>query len=136
MLRLRRESDAGFAAEVYPLRGGESRVIPPPPDGDFPFAGNLLLSDDQSLAVYALSRIDEDSGAIRSRLARIDLQAARQEIVSRPIPALARPLAFTEDNSALLFTIASEGGAWKLRLADGHIVKVADAVYLGRFAAG
>ena len=133
MLRLRPALDGGFAAEVFALDSGETRVIPPPPpDGNYPYAGNLLLSDDQSLAIYALSRIDEDSGAVRSLLARIDLQAAQQEIVSRPIPALARPIAFSEAKSALLFTIAGESGAWKLRLADGHIVKVADAAYLGR----
>ncbi len=137
MLRLRPESGGGgFAAEVFSLDGGEALVIPPPLETDFTYAGNLLLSPDQSIAIYALSRVNDESdedGAMRTLLARIDLQAAQQDIISRPIPALARPIAFSEDRSALIFTIAAgEGGAWKLRLSDGRIVKVADAAYLGQ----
>ena len=130
MLRLQR-GDSGYKAQVWPLDGGEPYVIDAPADADFAYAGNLLVSADDSVAVYALSQVGEDD-SIRTVLARIDLGAARQEVISRPIPALARPLAFTEDNSALLFTIASEGGTWKLRMADGAIVPVADGVYLGR----
>ena len=64
--------------------------------------------------------------------ARIDLLAARQEIISRSLPTVVRPIAFSEDNSALLFTTVNAGGTWKLRLADQAISKVADGVYLGR----
>ncbi|MCY4146222.1 MAG: hypothetical protein OXE95_06080 [Chloroflexi bacterium] len=131
MLRLRQASAGGFAVEVFALESSQARLIEALPLADYPYAGNLIVSADGSLAVYALSQTAGDTGA-RTVLARIDLIAARQEIISRPIPALIRPLAFSEDNSALLFTTASEGGTWKLRLADGTINKVADGVYLGR----
>ena len=131
MLRLER-GESGFMARVFPLDGGEPFAIESPADDDFAHAGNMLVSADDSIAVYALSRVDDADDSTRTVLARIDLGAARQEIISRPIPALARPLAFTEDKSALLFTVASEGGTWKLRLADGAILPVADGVYLGR----
>lgn len=134
-LRLTRTSAGGFAAEVFELETDQARVIAAPPVADYPYAGNLIVSADGSLAIYALSQVDELAGAgsgFRTVLARIDLIAARQEIISRPVPALVRPIAFSEDNSALLFTTASDGGTWKLRLLDGAISKVADGVYLGR----
>lgn len=135
MLRLTRTGVGGFAAEVFALESGQAGVIEALPVADYPYAGNLIVSADDSIALYALSQAEGAAGAggeFRTVLARIDLIAARQEIISRPVPAVVRPLAFSEDNSALLFTTASEGGTWKLRLADQAIVKVADGVYLGR----
>ncbi len=135
VLRLVRTSAGGFAAEVFALESDQAGVVEALPAADYPYAGNLIVSADDSIALYALSQLEDEAdagGEYRTVLARIDLIAARQDIISRPVPALLRPLAFSEDNSALLFTTASEGGTWKLQLADGAIVKVADGVYLGR----
>lgn len=135
MLRLMRSGAGGFVAEVFALESDRTNVVEALPVADYPYAGNLIVSGDDSLAVYAMSQVEDEAGddsRFRTLLARIDLLAARQEIVSRPIPTVVRPIAFSEDNSALLFTTVNEGGTWKLRLADQAISKVADGVYLGR----
>lgn len=135
MLRLVQSDAGGFVAKVFALESGQTKVIEALPVADFPYAGNLLVSADDSLAVYAMSQVEGEAGAdsrFRTVLARIDLLAARQEIISRSLPTVVRPIAFSEDNSALLFTTVNAGGTWKLRLADQAISKVADGVYLGR----
>lgn len=135
MLRLVPSAAGGFVAKVFPLESNQTMVVEALPVAEFPYAGNLIVSGDDSLAVYALSQVAGEAGAdsrFRSVLARIDLLAARQEIISRTLPTVVRPIAFSEDNSALLFTTVNAGGTWKLRLADQAISKVADGVYLGR----
>lgn len=135
MLRLTRSGAGGFAAEVFELETDQAGVVEALSVAEYPYAGNLIVSADGSLAVYAMSQVEDensDDSRFRTVLTRIDLLAARQEIISRPVPTVVRPIAFSEDNSALLFTTANEGGTWKLRLADQAISKVADGVYLGR----
>lgn len=137
MLRLTRSSAGGFAAEVLALESGQANVIEALPLDEYPYAGNLIVNADDSIAMYALSQVGDEAGSgFRTVLARIDLLAARQEVVSRRLPTLIRPIAFSEDNSALLFTTANEGGTWKLRLAEQTIIKVADGLYLGRMIEG
>ncbi|MCY4464562.1 MAG: hypothetical protein OXE46_03395 [Chloroflexi bacterium] len=138
MLRLAQTGAGGFAAEVFALESDQSGVVEALPVADYLYAGNLIVSRDGSIAMYSMSQVDDEAGAdseFRTVLARIDLIAARQEIISRPIPALVRPIAFSEGNSALLFTTASENGTWKLWMVDQTISKVADGVYLGRMIA-
>ena len=107
------------------------------PLDEYPYAGNLIVNADDSIAMYALSQVGDEAGSgFRTVLARIDLLAARQEVVSRRLPTLILPIAFSEDTSALLFTTANEGGTWKLRLAEQTIIKVADGLYLGRMIEG
>ncbi len=135
MLRLTRTSAGGFAAEAFALESGQAQMIAALPLADYAYAGNLLLSGDDSMAIYALSHVEdtaEPGAGYRTVLARLDLLAASQEIISRPLPTVVRPLAFSEGNSALLFTTVDAAGTWKLRLADQAISKVADGVYLGR----
>ncbi|MCY3780194.1 MAG: hypothetical protein OXG78_07795 [Chloroflexi bacterium] len=135
MLRLVAGGDsAGPELEIHELRTGALRKAPPVSLGDYNEAGNLLVSLDGTLAVYALSQVSgyaTDQEEIRSVIVLVDLENARQMAVNYPMSAPVRPISFTEDNSALLLTQAGIGGTWKMQLDDGGTVKVADSVYLG-----
>ncbi len=120
--------------EIYDIQSGATRVIAPVARGDFNEAGNLLLSPDDTLAVYALTRANGYRAAEqepRTVLVVADLVNARQRVLGDALPALARPIVWTEDNSAVLYVLEGHDGVWKLRLEDGAMVKVADATYLG-----
>lgn len=120
--------------EIYNLQSGAARVIAPVARGDYNEAGNPLLSPDDTLAIYALTRASGYHAAeqeLRTVLVLSDLVNARQRVLGDALPAPARPILWTEDNSAVLFTLEGREGVWKLWLEDGAMVKVADATYLG-----
>ena len=136
MLRLAPNSDAGgLDVEVYPLDGGDLQIIPALSRGNYRDGGNILLSADGTQAIYALSQV-RDSAAeideIRTLLIHVDISNGRQRIASSPITDLARPLAFTDENRALLFSTQQSNLTYKLDLENGRHTKVADAVYLGQ----
>ena len=136
MLRLVPAGDsAGFELEIHALGTGELRRAMPVSLGDYNEAGNLLVSPDGALAVYALSQVSgyaTDRAEVRSVIVLADLENARQMLVNYSMSAPVQPISFTEDNSALLLTQAGIGGVWKMKLDDGATVKVADGVHLGR----
>lgn len=125
--------------EIYNIQSGAARVIAPVSRGDYDEAGNVLLSPDDSLAIYALTRASGFRAAeqeLRTVLVLADIVNARQRVLGGAVPALARPIMWTEDNSAVLFTLEGRPGAWKLQLDDGEAVKVTDATYLGSLNLG
>jgi len=125
--------------EIYDIETGAARVIAPVSRGDYDEAGNVLLSPDDSLAIYALTRAGDfrtPEQEPRTVLVLADIVNARQRVVGSAINALARPIMWTEDNSAVLYALEGRDGAWKLRLGDGQAIKVADATYLGRLNEG
>ena len=125
--------------EIYDIVSGGARVIEPVARGDYNEAGNLLLSPDDALAIYALTRAADLQSADqtpRTVLVLADIVNARQRVVGGAIDALARPIMWTEDNSAVLFTREDRAGTWKIALDESQAVQVADATYLGRLNAG
>ena len=135
MLRLTpNDETGGLDVEVYDLDGGAQQVIPAISRGNYSEAGNVLLSPDGRQAVYALSQVSgfaTEQEEIRTVMVQVDLESARQKIVSNPIPSLVRPLSFTEDNRVMLFTTERGNGTWKIDLEDGQLVEVSEATYLG-----
>ena len=135
MLRLESDSQTpGIALEIHELSSGSLRIAPPVALGSYKQAGNILASPDGALAVYALSQISGlpgESQATRTVMVLADLENARQTVLNYPMSALARPIAWTEDNSAILLWQAGMSGTWKMRVDDGATVKVADSRYLG-----
>ena len=136
MLRLVTGNDsAGIEVEIHELRSGARRVVPPVSLGSYDEAGNILVSPDGKLAVYALSQITGFGTAqqqISSVVVLADLENARQIVLNSPMTALLRPISWTEDNTAVLVAQEWAGGTWKMQLDDGVSVKVADGRYLGR----
>ncbi len=135
MLRLAPIDEAeGVSVEIYDLQSGAARVMPPVSHGNYNEAGNVLVSPDGASAVYALSQVGDFHSAqqeIRTVLVLADLGNARQTVLDHVLASLVRPVSWTEDNSAILFTLEPGGGTWKINLGDGHAMKVAVATYLG-----
>ena len=135
MLRLAPNAEtSGIDVEIHSLVGEATQSIPSVSRGNYDEAGNLLVSPDGKLAVYALSQVSDFGGAeqeIRTVLVLVDLENGRQVVINNPMLSLLRPVKWTEDNSAILFTAEGMDGTWKISLVDGRSVKVADAVYLG-----
>lgn len=129
-----RGGSAGTQLEIYELGTGAMRVVPPVSLGSYNEAGNILVSADGNMAVYALSQITgftAEQQEVRSVIVLADLANAKQMVINYPMSALARPISWTEGNSAVLLTQEGSGATWKMQLDDGETVKVADAVYLG-----
>lgn len=124
---------SGFDVRLYDLSRNQSAILPAFSRTNYTQAGDILIAPDGSQAVYALSRI-ENFGALNQSLetifVRIDLQTRTQSPLSEPITTYVHPVAWTEDNSAILLTSPQENGTWKLNLSDGSLQRIASAAYL------
>ncbi len=97
-------------------------------------AGDVLISPDGSMAVYALSNI-ANFGTTRQSIQTVfmlaDLNAMTQRPLTDPITTFVHPVRWTDDNSAILFTSPQVNGTWKILLADGDLRKVANEKLIG-----
>lgn len=126
----------GFDVRVVNLAGAEAviQTIPAVPRRNFTQAGGVVISPDDTRAVYALAQVrgfGTPEQSIQTVFMLVDLQILRQAPLTAPITTFVEPLAWTEDNSAVLLTSRQRDGTWKINLADGQLVKVAEATYLG-----
>lgn len=135
LLRLKVSSTLdGFDLHVYNLAAGIRQVIAAQPIRSFTQAGNIVISPDGRLAVYALAQISDfgrPSQSVRTVFMLVDLTTMTQTPLTEPITTFVEPLAWTEDNSAVIFTSSQRDGTWKVRLDSGRLDKVAEATYLG-----
>jgi hypothetical protein len=134
-LRLALTADQrGFDLRVYNLqRGTEGRILANRLL-NYTQAGEILISPDGRLAVYALARVENfgtNSQAIETVFMLADLLNGSQRPLSNPITTYVHPLAWTDDNSAILLTSPQQDGTWKLQLADGRLRRVASATLIG-----
>ncbi|MCS6836582.1 MAG: hypothetical protein NZ750_11255 [Anaerolineae bacterium] len=134
-LRLALTTDQrGFDLRFYDLqRGTEGRVLANRLL-NYTQAGEILISPDGRFAVYALTRV-ENFGTARQEVETVfmlaDLVNSSQRPLSNPITTYVHPIAWTDDNSAILLTSPQQDGTWKLQLADGHLRRVASATLIG-----
>ncbi len=127
---------AGYDVRVVNLAGAEAvtQMIPAVPRRNFTQAGDVVIAPDGTRAVYALAQVRGFGTAeqsIQTVFMLVDLQTMRQAPLTAPITTFVQPLAWTEDNSAVLLTSRQRDGTWKIALADGRLTKVAEATYLG-----
>jgi hypothetical protein len=119
------------------------RVWDLPSGGDFSIAaptlthrraGNLILNPVGTLAAYSTAMEPSVEGETVNEYALVvvDVVMQRQTIAVPPGPDLYTPIAFIDDDSALM--LASPNGTYKLTLADNSLQQVATATYLGSFA--
>ena len=120
----------GVEVRLDSLHGGAARVIPAIRQDHAVQAGDVLISPDGGLAVYALSQVDANQ-AVRTVLARVDLHKLEQSILGRPMAGFVYPIAWAEDSGAILLTNEQRSGTWKIDLNAGRLVKIATATYLG-----
>jgi hypothetical protein len=135
-LRLNLTEDlSGFDVKVHDLHGGFQETIPSLRLSNYTQAGDLMISPDGTRAVYALAQIRDFGGAnqsVRTVFVLVNLTTHTQSALTDPITTFVQPLAWTEDNTAILFTSPTLNGTWKVSLSDGRLSKVANATFLGR----
>ncbi|MFW5709241.1 MAG: hypothetical protein ACOCX5_03370, partial [Chloroflexota bacterium] len=135
-LRLRLTADSsGFEVHIYDLSNDTETVLPPVELEDFNTAGDVLIAPDGSLALYALARVEEFNTPqqfTETVFVLVDLVNMTQvRLTPNPITTYVRPVSWTEDNSAIIFTSPDETGTWKINTTDGRLERIADATYLG-----
>ena len=64
----------------------------------------------------------------------VDLVSLTQRALGSPANRILRPLAWTEDDSAVLFADPQAQTTWKATVSDGAAEQVANGVYLGMVA--
>jgi hypothetical protein len=134
-LRLALSPDlSGFDLKVYSLAGSVEHTVPALRLRNYTQAGDILISPDGQHAVYALAQIKNfgtSNQSVETVFMLVDLTRMTQDTLTQPITTFVRPLAWTEDDTAVLFTSPQRNGTWKVSLSDGKLNKVAEATYLG-----
>lgn len=97
-------------------------------------AGDVTFSPDGRYLVYALSQVagfGTVNQEVRTVFVLVDLFERTQRTLTDPVTTYVHPVAWTEDNHALLFVSPQRSGTWKVRLDEGTFERVADLSYLG-----
>lgn len=128
----------GFDLRVYNLAADTSGVVSALDlRGTFSQAGDVLIAPDSRQALYALSQIEAfgtPQQSTRTVLVHVDLITMTQRILTE-VTSIAHPLAWTEDNTAVIFTSPQQPGTWKISIAEGVTDKIAEQTYLGMLQA-
>ena len=122
-----------FALRVQDLSSGaDLRILAP----ELPYrnAGDLLLNDSGALGVYSVAGGVGTEGDLLNEqyaLVLVDTIAGQQYLVLPPGPVRYRPVAFWDDDNALLLVAANDGSTHKLDLTSRELLRVSDLTYLG-----
>ncbi len=134
-LRLKVAEDLnGFDLSVHNLAGQVTQTLPAITLNNYTQAGDIVIAPDGTKAVYAVAQIRNfgaPSQSVRTVFVLVDLSTMSQTRLTDPITTFVEPLAWTEDNSAIIFTSRQRDGTWKISLGDGSLDRVAAATYLG-----
>jgi len=127
-----------FDVVVHDLNANIRYVIDAIALRDYIHVGDVLISPDGRYAVYALVQINffgTSQQSTRTVFALVDLTTMSQTTLTQPITTLVRPVRWSEDNSAIIFTSPNQDGTWKIQLSDGRLDRIAEAAYLGTLRA-
>jgi hypothetical protein len=125
-----------FDLHVWDLRSDASTLVPA---ANLPFrlAGDLLLNDSGTLAVYSVAMNESAAeGDQQYALVLVDVVARQQYLVIAPGAVRYHPLAFIDDDGALLLAGINDPGTYKLSLVSGELQRVSNQRYLGTITAG
>jgi hypothetical protein len=140
LIRLSVTSDlSGFDVLVFDLAAGGRDKIDAIPLNNFTQAGNILISPDGNHAVYAMSQVpnfSQSPDAVRTVLMSVNLNTMQQTQLTDPITQYLRPVRWTEDNTAILFTSPDRDGTWKINIEGGELTRVAEATFIGILTGG
>lgn len=101
---------------------------------DFTQGGDILISPDGTLALYALAQIrgfGTPGQTVQTVFVLADLEALTQTVLGSAVDFLLRPVAWTEDNSAVILTSPESDGTWKIDIGSASLEQVAGVSYLG-----
>lgn len=130
------EDLGGFDVQIQNLSSGTIQQLPAIRILNFTQAGGLLISPDGERAVYALAQVEglgTQDQFVRTVFMLVDLVNMTQIDLNEPISQYLIPVAWTEDNTAILLVDPSQDGTWKYPLdGDGRLIRVAEGTFLGR----
>ncbi len=127
----------GFNLRIRGLNNGTETTLPP--INNDTQGGDVLIAPDGSRAVYALAQINGFGTAaqsVQTVIVLVDLLNLTQYALTAPSDRLLRPVAWTEDDSAVLLTDPAAMTTWKVTVRDGALEAVANGLYLGTLAGG
>jgi hypothetical protein len=130
-------ADGGFRLRILNLRTGDAVLLPPVTG--YTQGGDVLIAPDGARAVYALAQISgigTDNATVQTVIMLVDLVNLTQRPLSTPSSRILRPLAWTEDDSAVLLADLAAGTTWKATVQDGAFEQVANGVYIGTLVGG
>lgn len=136
-LRLRLNIESGhFDATLYDLITSTQETLNRLNlTSDYDTSGDVLISPDGVLAVYALARVsdlNQPTQHIETMFVLVDtVNRTQRALTTTPITQFVRPIAWTEDNSAIIFTSPQQNGTWKINIATGRLDRIATASYIG-----
>jgi len=124
-----------FELHVWDLPTGASIEIPAP-DLPYRWAGDLILNSKGTLGVYSASDTNSNTAEALYALILVDMVTRQQYLVLRPGPVRYKPIAFIDDDGALLMVGVTDGATYKLNVVNGELQRVSDETYLGSFTTG
>jgi hypothetical protein len=127
----------GFDVRVVRLATGTEWSIPASNSGGYSIAGDVLVAPDGRFAVYAqtaLSGLGSGSAQTSTVIMRVDLTEMTQTPLTVPQEGVLRPVAWTENDGAVLLISPNRAGTWKVRISDGRVQQVAQLTYLGQIS--
>lgn len=125
-------ADGGFNLRIRNLNTGTETMLAPV--NNFTQGGDLLIAPDGTRAVYSLAQISgfgTPSQSVQTVIVMVDLVSLTQRPLGSPANRILRPLAWTEDDSAVLFADPQAQTTWKATVSDATLEQVANGVYLG-----
>lgn len=128
------EDQTGFDVRVENLDTGLSRDIEALRLRGYTQAGDILVSPNGRYAVYSLASISGFGSSrqeVNTVFVLIDLVSMEQTPLTDPITTFVRPTAWTEDNSAVIFTSPQLDGTWKVTLQERALEKIAEPTFRG-----
>jgi hypothetical protein len=131
-LEASRDSSGPFALHLWDLPTGAATYVPAAADLPYRLAGDLLLNDKGTLAIYGVAAgvgSAENNLPESYALVLVDLVTQQQSLILQSGPEHYLPQQFIDDDGALLLTSGS--GTYKLDLTTRDLRHVSDAVYLG-----
>ena len=134
-LRLTLAND-GFRLRIYNLRTDDAVLLPPVTG--YTQGGDVLIAPDGARAVYALAQISgigTANASVQTVIMLVDLVNLSEQPLIPPSSRILRPLAWTEDDSAVLLADPAAGTTWKATVQDGAVEQVANGVYIGTLGA-
>lgn len=112
--------------------------IPATRGGGYSIAGDVLVSPDGRYAVYAqaaLQGVGVGAAQAETVLMLVNLSDLSQSALTAPLEGVMRPVAFSEEDAAVILVSTTRPGTWKARLSDGRVQQVAQLSYLGQLTA-
>jgi hypothetical protein len=124
----------GFDLRVVNLDTGTQEIIPGIGLSDYTQGGDVLIAPDGTRATYALAHISNfgtPEQTFQVVFVLVDLVNMTQTQLFEISDLFLRPVAWTEDGSAILLTSPLEDGTWKISVGQNALERIASATYIG-----